>query len=91
MLKLLHSYLSYRVVSYNNEFSLNIEKSSPQGGILSPFLWSINDLLHLNLPNNYHIQAHADNVCFIIAGKTKSDLEFTTPDLKSFSKSLIVG
>ena len=74
MVKLLHSYLSDRIVSYSNEFSLNIEKSCPQGGILSPFLWSINDLLDLNLSNNYHIQAYADDVYFIIAGKTKSDL-----------------
>ncbi|KAK2726785.1 hypothetical protein QYM36_007584 [Artemia franciscana] len=83
MVKLLHSYLSDRFVSYNNEFSFNIEKSCPQGGTLSPFLWNINinDLFDLNLPNNSHIQAYADNACVIIAGKTKSDLEFTTSDV----------
>ncbi|KAK2727662.1 hypothetical protein QYM36_008223 [Artemia franciscana] len=83
MVKLLHSYLSDIIVSYNNEFSLNIEKSCPQGGILSPLLWNINinDLLDLNLPNNSHIQAYADDVFVIIAGKTKSDLEFTTSEV----------
>ena len=79
MVKLLHSNLSDRV-SYYSEFSLNIEKSCPQGGILPPFLWNIiiSDLLDLNLPNNSHIQAYTDDLYGIIAGTTKSDLEFTT-------------
>ena len=67
LLNLIYSYFSDRVVTYKGEYSCILKRSCPQGGILSPLLWSvnINDLLAIDIPN-VKIQAYADNVCAII-------------------------
>ncbi|KAK2711123.1 hypothetical protein QYM36_012333, partial [Artemia franciscana] len=76
LLNLIYSYFSDRVVTYKGEYSYILERSCPQGGILSPLLWSvnINDLLEINIPN-VKIQAYADDVCAIITSSKISTLE----------------
>ncbi|KAK2707029.1 hypothetical protein QYM36_014899 [Artemia franciscana] len=65
-----------RVVTYKLEYSCILKRSCPQGGILSPLLWSINinDLLEINIPN-VKIQAYADDVCAIITSSKIATLE----------------
>ena len=48
-----------------------LNRSCPQSGILSPFLWLIliNDLLTITLPNLADIQASADDTALTITGK----------------------
>ncbi|KAK2725336.1 hypothetical protein QYM36_001700, partial [Artemia franciscana] len=76
LLNLIYSYFSDRVVTYKGEYSCILERSCPQGGILSPLLWlaNINDLLEINIPN-VKIQAYADDVCAIITSSKISTLE----------------
>ena len=77
LIKLIHSYLSDRTVAYENGNLHLLEKSCPQGGILSPFLWliNINDILEININENCLIQAYADDICAIITAKNVSTLE----------------
>ena len=64
---MLLSYLSDRFVCFENVTSLKLENSHLQGGILSPFLWSIStkDLLELNIDINCKVQAHVNVVCVV--------------------------
>ena len=77
LIKLIHSYLSDRTVVYENVNLHKLEKSCPQGGILSPFLWlvNINDILEININYNCLIQAYADDTCVVITAKNVSTLE----------------
>ena len=77
LIKLVHSYFNDRVVTYQNEVSRALEKSCPQGGILSPFLWliNINDLLNEKIDKNCIIQAYADDICMIISSESIGQLE----------------
>ncbi|KAK2710642.1 hypothetical protein QYM36_011983 [Artemia franciscana] len=68
LLRLVKSFLSDRTVSYGKDVSRKLEKSCPQGSILSPFLWliNINDLLEMDFGENCTIQAYADDVTVIL-------------------------
>ena len=48
-----------------------VNRGTPQGGVISPFLWFtlVNDLLKLMEPNGYNIIAYADDVAIILQGK----------------------
>ncbi|KAK2723726.1 hypothetical protein QYM36_002164, partial [Artemia franciscana] len=77
LLRLVKSFLSDRTVSYGKDVSRKLEKSCPQGSILSPFLWliNINDLLEMDFGENCTIQAYADDVTVILTGKNILFLE----------------
>ncbi|KAK2726164.1 hypothetical protein QYM36_000573 [Artemia franciscana] len=64
------------VVTRKGEYSFIVERSCPQGGILSSLLWSINinDLIVLSIPN-VKIEAYADDVCTIITSSKIATLE----------------
>ena len=47
-----------------------VNRGTPQGGVISPFLWvTVNDLLKLMESNGYNIIAYADDVAIILQGK----------------------
>ncbi|KAK2720117.1 hypothetical protein QYM36_004127 [Artemia franciscana] len=73
LLRLVKSFLSDRTVSYGKDVSRKLEKSCPQGSILSPFLWliNINDLLEMDFGENCTIQAYADDVTVILTELTR--------------------
>ena len=84
LVMLIKSYLSDRSVSYGDKadnITRTLQKSCPQGSILSPFLWSINvdDLLRSDLPTGSTIQAYADDICITISSK---DANFLNPTAK---------
>ncbi|KAK2722673.1 hypothetical protein QYM36_003005 [Artemia franciscana] len=79
LIKIIESYLSDRCAMYGNSsdfFNTSLEKSCPQGGILSPFLWLINidDLLRVNFGRHCVVQAYADDICATISADTPQKL-----------------
>jgi len=79
--KLIHSYLSNCVVSYDNNIARELEQSCPQGGILSPFL-SLIMAQCIKIDDNSTIQAYADNVCVKITAKRVSMIEKVAKKVK---------
>ena len=51
----------------------NLENGTPQGGILSPYLFNLlkENLLNLQLPRNVDIFIFADDVCVVVRGSHK--------------------
>ena len=51
----------------------DLENGTPQGGILSPYLFNLlmEDLLNLQLPRNVDIFIFADDVCVVVRGTHK--------------------
>ena len=60
--------------------SCNVEKSTPQGGSLSPIFWNlvIDPLLQLLRPVSDFVQAYADDIVFSIVGDSWDSVERKT-------------
>ncbi|KAK2708096.1 hypothetical protein QYM36_015702 [Artemia franciscana] len=79
---LIKSSLSYRSLSYGGKadnVSRILQKSCPQGSILSPFLWSVNvdDPLRSELPTCCTIRAYPDDICVTVSSKDANFLDHT--------------
>lgn len=77
---LLQTILTDRTIIYPTQstpVSLHAPLGSPQGSPLSPLLWSImiSSLLDLSHPANVHIQAFADDITLVVAGKTRLQIQ----------------
>ena len=53
-----------------DKIRVGVEQGCPQGGVLSPLLWCfvLNSLLEEVSNLGVHIQAYADDVCFLVSG-----------------------
>ena len=62
-------------VKFQGHFSSykNLENGTPQGGIISPFLFNIlmENIANLTLPNNVDVFIYADDVCVVSKGSHK--------------------
>ena len=77
---LIASYLNERTVNFtygDHSFTRLLNKSCPQGGVLSPFLWNciIATLFRLVFPSTVHIQAYADDIVLYCDASTLSRLQ----------------
>ena len=86
---LIASYLSDRSVYFTyggHSYTRYLNKSCPQGGVLSPFLWNclLDSILRALFPSSVKIQAYADDIVVFCDASKVSSLE------RRLSKSLSI-
>ena len=74
-----HDYMSNRKLEYNSKSfstSIEVDKSTPQGGSLSPFLWNIviNPLIKIIENNGVRASVFADDVAILVSGHSWDDV-----------------
>jgi len=77
---LIMNFVTGRYLIFNHPFStvfLRMVKGVPQGSSTGPILWNLvlESLLNLPLPSNIVVSAYADDINFVIAANSRSQLE----------------
>ncbi|XP_064121780.1 uncharacterized protein LOC135226270 [Macrobrachium nipponense] len=72
---------------------LNLENGTPQGGILSPFLFNIlmEKLANSNLPNGVEIFIYADEVCLVSTDRHRAHQNMQIAITQIENKCIVLG